>query len=1043
MDLATLGLAIDSAPVARAAKDLDAISAAGAKAERSSNAFIAAQEKMLAAIGRLERLLASMDSKLAAISMSSGKAASAISGLSAANQNAARSAEDLATASTRGAAANDNSAKAAKRHADALRDMAEAERLAASVTDSQTRFNSLLGVGNGSDKSARESAAAFEDAARKAETFEQRVAALRVQVDPLGAAQAKLNAELAEYADMASRGAISSEELTKANALAKQRFQEAESGASSASSAFEQWRDRVVTLKNAIVALGAALAVGTVIRYADAWSDMQSRVGAAIRDMEAAPQMMQRLVDIANASYSPLDQTVEVYSRNVAVIREMGGSAKQAADFTEALNHALVITATRGERAAQVQSALSKAMAVGKLQADGLETVLANGGEVAQVLAKELGTTVNGLRKMATDGKITGSVIANSLINRLSELRDRAAEMPATVGDAFTRLRTNLTSFIGQLDQSMGSSERLAAAIMWVADNLGTLTRAATVAGVAILAAMGPAILSSIAVGFGYMAAAGVAAINAIIIATVRHPLGLIAVAISTTIVALYQFRDEIRAAIGDDLFNMVKGAANFLINSFKAAFEDLKFVFSNFPTIIEAAVFGAVNAIGSGIAAMINLAIDGINKLKTLVNSFTSMIGADRAAEWLGFSGQFSMTEQMANIPIRNRAAERLSAGMGGDVEPGTGRVSGHIGNIQRIMATDNFASSNQDIAISAESAEGAVNKLNNAIDAAGGKKSKAQKEAEKLARAYKKIVENARQFITQQELEARAVGMSEEAANRLRYEQEMLNKAANDNINLTAAQRAEIAGLAQQMSSAEAATNRLQEAYDFAKETTRGFVSDLRSGLEQGKGFWESFANAAQNAINKIIDKMLNNLIDAIFQVNSAASGGSGGGFLGSIFGGIGKILGFARGGFTGEGAETKPAGIVHAGEFVFSKKATDRLGVGYLNQLHNAAKGYMLGGYVTPRVFAPANANLRGYQTGGHVQPAPRFTGNAAIARETEVIEFVLRDDSGRMAEIADQRIQTASGPIIQVSVQQSTKAVKSQMPGMLADAQTRKM
>ena len=47
----------------------------------------------------------------------------------------------------------------------------------------------------------------------------------------------------------------------------------------------------------------------------------------------------------------------------------------------------LVLTATRGERAASVQNALSKAMAVGKLQADGLETVLANGGEVAQALA--------------------------------------------------------------------------------------------------------------------------------------------------------------------------------------------------------------------------------------------------------------------------------------------------------------------------------------------------------------------------------------------------------------------------------------------------------------------------------------------------------------------------------------------------------------------------------------------------------------------------------------------------------------------------------
>jgi len=307
--------------------------------------------------------------------------------------------------------------------------------------------------------------------------------------------------------------------------------------------------------------------------------------------------------------------------------------------------------------------------------------------------------------------------------------------------------------------------------------------------------------------------------------------------------------------------------------------------------------------------------------------------------------------------------------------------------------------------------------------LGAAASGLDKAGKAAQRAADAYKKIVESARQFIAEQELEARVVGMSEEAANRLRYEQEMLNKAANDNINLTAAQRAEIAGLAQQMSAAEAATKRLQEAYDFAKETTKGFVSDLRQGLEQGKGFWESFANAARNAINKIIDKLLNDLIDAIFQVNGAATGSSSGGFLGAIFGGIGKLFGFANGGYTGRGAKYQPAGIVHRGEYVFSKRATDRIGIGALDQLHRYGKGYAGGGHVAPASRLHSAANTSG--------------------PSADTVRIVLRDDSGRMAEIADQRIQTASGTIVQVSVQQSTKAVKSQMPGMLAEAQARKM
>ena len=214
----------------------------------------------------------------------------------------------------------------------------------------------------------------------------------------------------------------------------------------------------------------AAFSVAKVAQYADAWSDMQSRVGAATGSMDTAGDSMKRLLQIANASYSSLAQTSEIYSRNVSTFRDLGRSASDAADFTESLNNMLVLTATRGERAASVQNALSKALAVGKLQADGLETVLANGGEVAQALATNLGTTVSGLRDMASQGKITGDVIASSIVGSLDDVRARAEEMPATLGDAFVRVGNNVTAFVGQMDQAAGTTSALAAKIVELAD---------------------------------------------------------------------------------------------------------------------------------------------------------------------------------------------------------------------------------------------------------------------------------------------------------------------------------------------------------------------------------------------------------------------------------------------------------------------------------------------------------------------------------------------------------------------------------------------
>lgn len=216
--------------------------------------------------------------------------------------------------------------------------------------------------------------------------------------------------------------------------------------------------------------LGVAFTVTKVIQYADAWSDMQSRIGAAAGDMSGAAGSMERILQIANASYSPLSQTAEIYARNLSTLRDLGRTAAEAADFTESLNNMLVITATRGERAASVQNALSKAMAVGKLEADGLETVLANGGEVAQALARQLGTNVSSLRSFASQGKITGDVIATAVVGSLEDVRARAAEMPATMADAFVRVGNNLTAFVGTMDQATGASEALAAKIIELSD---------------------------------------------------------------------------------------------------------------------------------------------------------------------------------------------------------------------------------------------------------------------------------------------------------------------------------------------------------------------------------------------------------------------------------------------------------------------------------------------------------------------------------------------------------------------------------------------
>lgn len=118
----------------------------------------------------------------------------------------------------------DAAGSAADRQTQRLQRLAEAAKQAAAADQAQKSFNQVLGVGVTAPKSARDSADVFESAAKAAEDLERRTAALRAQIDPFGAAQKKLNAEIAEANSLFKAGAITAQEQAAAHALAQGRF---------------------------------------------------------------------------------------------------------------------------------------------------------------------------------------------------------------------------------------------------------------------------------------------------------------------------------------------------------------------------------------------------------------------------------------------------------------------------------------------------------------------------------------------------------------------------------------------------------------------------------------------------------------------------------------------------------------------------------------------------------------------------------------------------------------------------------------------------
>lgn len=309
-----------------------------------------------------------------------------------------------------------------------------------------------------------------------------------------------------------------------------------------------------------------------------------------------------------------------------------------------------------------------------------------------------------------------------------------------------------------------------------------------------------------------------------------------------------------------DWITTSTKNIGNLILISFMDVYNDLKFLFGNFGNIIAKGILAAVNAVIDGIESMINYAIKGINTLITSLNGLLSKIP--------GYSAKDDSIGKLDPVDL-------------GDVKsPALDKA------IQAALAERN---KNREAILNSDPMGDFYDAWKeNSVEAMNERLSKKKKKTGSKEDPYEKIIRDSKQFIEQQNLEADAIGKTEEQVAALRYEQEMLNKAADAHIKLTEAQKQEIHGLAEEMAAAEQRAKDLREAYDFGKETFKGFFTDLKDGLMEGKSLWESFGTAAANALQKIADKLLDSALDGIFD-SLWTSGGSGGGLIGSLFGWI----------------------------------------------------------------------------------------------------------------------------------------------------------
>ncbi|TWD32344.1 phage tail tape measure protein [Pantoea sp. SJZ147] len=210
----------------------------------------------------------------------------------------------------------------------------------------------------------------------------------------------------------------------------------------------------------------------------------------------------------------------------------------------------------------------------------------------------------------------------------------------------------------------------------------------------------------------------------------------------------------------------------------------------------------------------------------------------------------------------------------------------------------------------------------------------------------------------------------------------------------------------------------SRLHKGYisliDAVRERTTNSLTGLLTGTQSFKESLSNlFASLAQSVIQSLVDMATQAILTKTI-LSSFMSFGGGASVAGSAAsaassGAMGlstSYQGFDSGGFTGVGAKNDPAGVVHKGEFVFTKEATERIGV---SNLYSMMRGYAEGGLVAPPTERPVSVD----------SARPGAVGNTVIQVDAPVT-IVQENSSGDSSAAGTSAAASQLKSIVQTTI-----------------------
>lgn len=232
------------------------------------------------------------------------------------------------------------------------------------------------------------------------------------------------------------------------------------------------------SLRGYAEAAAAAFGIHQLVEYADEWTNLSNRLKIVTRDQVDFAVAQNDVLRIAQATRQPLDATAELYQRIANNTSHLGLSIKEVGPLVETISKAVALSGVSADTARLGIVQLGQAFASGQLRGQDLKSVLEELPGVADAIARGMGRGTSELKALAEDGKLTVENLIDALRNAGGSTDALFGKVDVTVGQAMTRLQTEIVAYVGRANEATGASAKLSQGIIYVAEHIDQIAKA-------------------------------------------------------------------------------------------------------------------------------------------------------------------------------------------------------------------------------------------------------------------------------------------------------------------------------------------------------------------------------------------------------------------------------------------------------------------------------------------------------------------------------------------------------------------------------------